>query len=149
MIPFSTLKLSADVGVRACNSYRNEEQYDSVVVFDGYLEVPWICVRQIFITGTQSSPHGQWILAQKYKFVDNSNPLDYTTGAPHLRLEEEEEGDNPFVVLPIIAIQQTVHIISDKRSPGACWVNWWLTYGAYSYPEQHRAAIQKLYKWRE
>ena len=91
-------------------------------------------------------------LLQKYKFVDDTNPLDCQVGVPYVKLESELNSSSPFAIVPVEMIQQRVQAIEDfrpeQRANNNYWINWWITFGKGSYPHQYRWKQMRQFKWR-
>eukprot|EP00027_Filamoeba_sp_ATCC50430_P018158 CAMPEP_0168569030 /NCGR_PEP_ID=MMETSP0413-20121227/15908_1 /TAXON_ID=136452 /ORGANISM="Filamoeba nolandi, Strain NC-AS-23-1" /LENGTH=846 /DNA_ID=CAMNT_0008601435 /DNA_START=1125 /DNA_END=3665 /DNA_ORIENTATION=- len=120
----------------------HKDQFDVVLVRQSF-QIPWLCVREFFrFHNPLTNSMELWMLASSYTWFDPQNPIDFSTGCPHLAeaVAEDNEGTSNFVVLPVQEIWQKVHVIPDwrKNNAGAFWVNWWVTFGSHCYPEQHR-----------
>lgn len=80
-------------------------------------------------------------------FVNERAPIDKITGCPYVTFANEENARDPFVIIPVVSIDRLVHLVPDPRreSVGNYWINWWVTFGSNSYPEDRRLQLQSLY----
>ena len=99
----------------------------------------------------ESAEITEWLLIQKYKFVDSNN---YQTGSPYVTLITEDDKNSfqdCFCVLPIKCVVQHIQIINDPREDfqNNQWINWWISSGPWTYPFDQRRNIMKKYNWRK
>jgi hypothetical protein len=108
-------------------------------------ELIWGTVRRLFAYSPTREITIDLALIQPYKIYEHVYPYCRLTGCPKIATT------NSFKVIPITDIKQRVHIIEDFRQyyENQYWVNWWLTFGPWGYPEDHRYELQQQWRWRE
>jgi hypothetical protein len=127
--------------------YNSAERFDNAVLSHNNLDLPtdWVCVRELFYCKFDDIDNTQWALVQPYLLVERKEPLDMGVGCPHVTLE----GAGYFVV-PSVLLEQVIHVIEDHTSKEPIkpfWVDWWISFGTYTYPERHRFTKQMEYGW--
>jgi hypothetical protein len=74
-----------------------------------------------------------WALVQPYFFVHEDDKIDIRLGRPYVNLEQ------CFKVLPCELLTQVVFAVPDHTSlQQAFWIEWFLSFGSHTYPEDHR-----------
>jgi len=124
-----------------------EDLYDTVLIDNE--ETPYVTVRDFFIVQDPiSRKEEQWVCASVMAF-DSEQPIGLVTGCPRVK----HTVDN-FIMVPASEVLQLVHLVPDfdlveEEPEPAYFVNWWITFGSSTYPEQHRHSMQLKYIYTE
>jgi len=142
IIPFNTALLPIGTSAHAALHFRGQERHDVVLLQDNAKTTsPWVCLHELFTFSTNSGT-SQWALVEELHFENKKKPIHKSTGVPLVVKTQK------FVVLPLSAIWQVVHLIPNMQdNDDTFWVNWWISFGEFAYPEQHRWECQQKWGW--